>query len=368
GLQPLSDDYLQEFELTVNTFPAAMLVKINDHQFIPGSDYIVNPGSPSVDGEYEVIKIRHSDILDNSQWPELIKQSAGKVIVIDYRRVAEMDQENKKNSAEILNFLKYHPNNPATATVVLTVDKLTWSVSARQFTKPSIELITDMDINQINTVTLEIDAKLEKNYESQNVIALIEGSEKAEPYLVFTAHYDHLGQMGADTYFPGANDNASGVALLLNMAKHYGQPQNKPKRSMLFIAFSGEEAGLIGSKYYVENPLLPLKQIHFLINFDISGTGDDGIQVVNGSVYRDKFDRLVNLNDEGKFLKQVKIRGEACNSDHCNFHKAGVPCFFMYTLGGIKAYHDVYDKAETLPFTEYENYFRLLNQFVDQLH
>src|SRR5690606_32142640 len=99
----------------------------------------------------------------------------------------------------------------------------------------------------------------------------------------------------------------------------------------------------------------------------ISGTGDDGIQVVNGSVYPRKFEKLKNINDSEQLLKEVKVRGEACNSDHCMFHRKGVPSFFIYTLGGIQAYHDVNDKAETLPLTEFEDYFRLITRFIDEL-
>ena len=153
--------------------------------------------------------------------------------------------------------------------------------------------------------------------------------------------------------------------MLLNLAKQY--QFNKPKHNTVFIAFGGEEIGLVGAKHFVENPLFDLGKVKFLINFDISGTGDDGIQVVNGSVYREEFDRLSQINNDQQLLKQVKIRGEACNSDHCIFHMKQVPCFFIYTLGGIQAYHDIYDKAETLPLTEFEDYFELMARFIDDL-
>ena len=133
------------------------------------------------------------------------------------------------------------------------------------------------------------------------------------------------------------------------------------------MAFAAEEIGLIGSKYFTDHPLFPLKKIKFLLNFDLAGTGDDGIQVVNGKNYQQKFDLLTKLNDQDKLLKQIKIRGEACNSDHCMFHNKGVPCFFIYTLGGIQAYHDIYDRAETLPLTEYQDYFTLLVRFISNL-
>jgi Zn-dependent M28 family amino/carboxypeptidase len=171
--------------------------------------------------------------------------------------------------------------------------------------------------------------------------------------------------MGADALFPGANDNASGVALLLSMVKHYSV--NKPKYSVVFIAFSGEEIGLLGSQYFTDHPLFPLKKIKFLINFDLAGTGDEGIQVVNGKKYQSKFDLLTSINKERSLLPQIKIRGEACNSDHCMFHMKGVPCFYIYTLGGIQAYHDIYDKGETLPLTEFQDYFTLMAEFINRI-
>jgi Zn-dependent M28 family amino/carboxypeptidase len=133
------------------------------------------------------------------------------------------------------------------------------------------------------------------------------------------------------------------------------------------MAMGGEELGLLGAKHFVENPLFKLETIKFLLNFDISGTGDDGIQVVNGSVYQNQFDRLTKINQEQDLLFQVKIRGQACNSDHCMFDAKNVPCFYIYTLGGIQAYHDVYDKAETLPLTEFEDYFKLMVAFINSL-
>ena len=141
----------------------------------------------------------------------------------------------------------------------------------------------------------------------------------------------------------------------------------KPKYTLVFIAFAGEEIGLIGSKFFTEHPIFPLSKIKFLLNFDMAGTGEDGIQIVNGKIYQQKFDLITRLNEQDKLLKQVKIRGEACNSDHCMFYTKGVPCFFIYTLGGIQAYHDIYDRAETLPLTEFEDYFKLVVAFVSNM-
>ncbi|MDP4204980.1 MAG: M28 family peptidase, partial [Bacteroidota bacterium] len=183
--------------------------------------------------------------------------------------------------------------------------------------------------------------------------------------IVVTAHYDHLGKMGKEVYFPGANDNASGVAMLLNLAKHYSEV--KPKYSMVFIALSAEELGILGAKAYTDAPLTDLRKIKFLINFDLAGTGDEGIKIVNGSVFKEKFDLLSKINQANSLLPKVNIRGAACNSDHCAFYKKGVPCFYIYTQGGIQAYHDIYDKSETLPLTKFVNYCTLMIKFFDSL-
>jgi Zn-dependent M28 family amino/carboxypeptidase len=171
--------------------------------------------------------------------------------------------------------------------------------------------------------------------------------------------------MGKDTYFPGANDNASGISLLLNLAHYYAS--HPAKYSIGFICFAGEEAGLLGSKYYTENPLVPLKNIRFLINTDLAGTGDEGITVVNATEFPREFAYMNAINDEDKLLIKIYPRGKAANSDHYFFTEKGVPAFFFYTMGGIKAYHDVFDKAETLPLNEHEDLFKLIVQFNQKL-
>jgi aminopeptidase YwaD len=133
---------------------------------------------------------------------------------------------------------------------------------------------------------------------------------------------------------------------------------------MVFIAFSGEEIGLFGSRAFLEHPSIALKKIKFLVNFDMAGTGEEGIRIVNGSVFKDQFNRITQLNNQYKLLPRIDIRGESCNSDHCLFYQMGVPSFFMYTQGGIKAYHDIYDRSQTLPLTGFQGYFELMTNFL----
>lgn len=365
GLKSFKRDYFQKFTTPVNSFPSTMELSLNGNSKVPGADYLVEPGSPGVKGEFSTVIISVADMFDREALSAKLRSATGKFIVVPTYHRDDYSKEDQKQIQGVLNFLRYHQDNPAAGSIIFTSDKLTWSVSTRVDAKPSFTVFTNDDQSQaVEQVTVNIKNKFLKQHKTQNVIGYVEG-KSADSLIVLTAHYDHLGMMGSEAMFPGANDNASGIAMLLSLARHY--QTNKPKYNTVFMAFAAEELGLLGAKHFVENPLFTLASIKFLINFDISGTGDDGIQVVNGKLYRDKFDKLVSINEEQGLLAQVKIRGEACNSDHCMFHQKKVPGFYIYTLGGIQAYHDIYDRSETLPLTEFEDYFKLIREFIGGL-
>ncbi len=364
NLQSFGKKHYQPFKISVNTFPGNMVLTINDQELTVGKDFIIDPGSPSVQGDFEVEILLVADILDYQKLSETLRRSSKKFVIIPPFKIKSYTKEEQEKIRGIINFLKYQPENPAAGLIQLTDEKLTWGGSTRQNTKPAFTVMATEELNDIKKVSVKVEAKFIENYKTQNVIGYVEG-ERNDSLIVLTAHYDHLGMMGEGVVFPGANDNSSGIAMLLNLAKYF--QQNPPQFTTVFMALGAEELGLLGAKYFVENPLFELSKIKFLINFDLAGTGDDGIQVVNGKVYQDKFDQLVRINEEQQLLKQVKIRGEACNSDHCMFHNEGVPCFYIYTLGGIQAYHDIDDKAETLPLTEFEDYYRLITAFIETL-
>jgi Zn-dependent M28 family amino/carboxypeptidase len=169
--------------------------------------------------------------------------------------------------------------------------------------------------------------------------------------------------MGKQTYFPGANDNASGVAMMLSIAKEI-QGQPLPNHNVLFIAFAGEEIGLEGSSFFVNQHILGGDQISLVLNLDIMGSGEEGITVVNGTVYPQLFQRLVELNESTQSVNQIKPRGKAANSDHYPFSEAGIPAVFIYTMGPNKNYHDIHDKAEALSFDRFDQLHYLLVRFL----
>ena len=356
------NSYFQNFLMDANVFPGNMHVEIAGKTLVPGKDFLVVASSASLSGTFPLYKIE-KDSADTSMAsvekmvkPLMKKSFSGKMIAFERNDFTTPQHKFLKQVFDLTQCFG------AAGYVEFTNEKLTWTVSRTASSFCGLQ-VKDHYPEEKQTVTLDIDAYHRKNYSTQNVLAYLKGTSVPDSFIVFTAHYDHLGQMGDGTWFPGANDNASGTSMVLNLLEYFKtQP---PKYSVAFIFFSGEEAGLAGSRYYVDHPAFPLSKIKFLVNLDIAGTGDDGIKVVNATEFPIQFDRLVRINNEKQLLKEVSPRGKAANSDHYPFYEKGVPCFFIYTLGGIAAYHDIYDRPETLPLTDYEDLFRLLISFTE---
>jgi hypothetical protein len=356
--------YSQEYHFPINTYPKQIQVWINGELAANGADYIVDPITPTIKGTYPVVKFDKDILLDSNKLQAFLTKDYSKsfILVDDGRDTDKTRKAIWQNAA----------SNPFKAKgIIMLCDKLTeetsdtvldyallYALRSRSFGKA-----TEVT-NRIPCISVDVKNKFIKDFTAENLIGYVKGNVQPDTFIVFSAHYDHLGKMG-NVYFPGANDNASGVAMLLSLAKYYSQ--NQPKYSVAFIAFSGEEVALLGSHYYVQHPLFTLGKIKFLVNMDMMGTGDEGIKVVNATIYKKEMQGLVKLNDSLHFLKVVSPRGPSANSDHYFFYKNNVPDFFIYTLGGIKAYHDIYDKRETLPLTEFDNVFKLLIHFTDDI-
>jgi aminopeptidase YwaD len=354
-------NFYQTFSFPVNTFPENVELIVDGVRLKPGEDYLVEADSPKLKGKFELTYLDALPrIAPSGRMLDTTASYKGLVVIAD-SLIAKLPPSIR------MSLLRGMKKAGAKGLIRISDAKLTWTVSKQQ--APIGQLTVKREAWNMNAKEVEVEVKpeFEKKHRAQNVIAFVEGSVHPDEFVVFAAHYDHLGKMGKDLLFRGANDNASGVAMLLNLVKHYSMPENEPSYSIAFIAFAGEEPGLEGSFHYVQNPVFPLKDIKFLVNLDILGTGDDGITVVNGSVHQTEFNALKGLNDQKGYLKEVKSRGKAAISDHYPFSEAGVPCFYIYTMGGIQAYHDVYDVPETLPLTEFEDLFRLLTDFVSRL-
>lgn len=366
GLLPINrKNYYQKFDISVNTLPNNVSVKIDGTELQAAIDYLVEASCPSVHGKFQIFKTVRSQVDSGEKLASLIKNAGDSFILIDSRDKKNEKPEISKNIDGYLQYLKTSPEVEIKGIIIYTNDKLTWESSAIQNIRPVVVINKDLDLSNLNSIEINVDAKFIKKYETQNIIGSIKGTSDSDSTIVVLAHYDHLGKMGKKTYFPGANDNASGVAMILNLAKHYSEI--KPKYTMVFIALSGEELGILGAKAFTDHPLIDLAKIKFLVNFDLAGTGEEGLRIVNGSIFKEKFDLISKINQQQGLLPKVDIRGAACNSDHCFFYQKGVPCFYIYTQGGIRAYHDIYDKNETLPLTEFVDYCKLMILFFDSI-
>ncbi len=352
----------QNFNLTVNTFPKSMTVKVAGNTLKPGIDFLVDPNCPRVSNrKYNLIWLTYDILETEEKFKAFVKKKKAAYnyfIVIDTLPVN--DKEAKKRAQQYITLV------PALGVIHLTNSKLTWSVGHKQGRVAELTIKQDKLPKGTKKIRVHIDAKLTQNYLTQNVIGFIKGSEQPDSIIALTAHYDHLGRMGKNTYFPGANDNASGTAMLLDMANYYSQ--HPPKFSILFIAFAAEEAGLVGSNYYVNaDPKYPLYKMKFLINMDLMATGGKGLMAVNGLVFEEEYKALVTINNDKKYLPNIQARGKAANSDHYWFTEKGVHCFFFYLMGDFPNYHDPGDKADIVPLTEYEDSFKLIRDFIDYL-
>jgi len=187
---------------------------------------------------------------------------------------------------------------------------------------------------------LKVDARVHnsiRRFNSANVIALLPGAQRKHEYVVYTAHWDHLGRDSSGAIFNGAVDNATGVAGLLMLAQSFSRTRPAPDRSIVFIAFTASEPGLLGSAYYVENPVFPLRQTAAALNLDglhIGGRTRDVMVFGAGNSELEEYVRGVALLQGREVRPETHPeQGLYFSSDQFNFAWHGVPA--LYVKAGI---------------------------------
>lgn len=358
GLKRFDTDFKQKFKISINTFGGACDLIIDKKLMFAGVDFLVDPSCPSITGKFDLVWLNPKIVGDAKKMIKFTSTDfSNSFLIVDKTGITDTTQ---------LDFLDNMIHNPFQAKGIIIVQnkKFTWSMCQQQRPYPILYIKKDRITYKNKKIEVTIDAQLKKEEITQNVLGYIKGTEYPDSFLVLSAHYDHLGMMGPDALFEGANDNASGTALILDLARHYSLPENAPKHSILFIAFGAEEVGLIGSNYYVEKPYFPLKQIKLQINTDIMGTGDEGIMMVNGKTHPKIYEAFKKINSDKGYLTNIGARGRSYNSDHAPFDYKGVQSVFIYTKGGSTAYHDIYDTAENLTLSKYNEVFQLIKDFI----
>lgn len=355
GLEPLTGhSYFQHFTHSVNTFPLELEVQVDDKVLIPGVDFQVKPRSSGCSrSEFRIVRLKPKNVKNWRKFKKWRKKKrVGSDVCVVIESAVFLEIKDPKIGSWITN------NTFGAGCHAYLTDKLTWSVSAAAGSFPMLEIKSSAISDESTRIVLEIDQQL-VSFKNQNVLGMIEGDNK-DSFVFVTAHYDHLGMMGTKAMFKGANDNASGTAMMLDLAKHFRNPEITPKFNLVFVAFGAEEAGLVGSKYYTENAIIPLKKIALLINLDLTSTGEKGIMVVNGRIYKSLVRKMDAINETHNLVSAIKRRPKAANSDHYWFSEKGVKAVFIYLLGDYPYYHDVNDTPEKPTWKGYEGTFKLI--------
>lgn len=363
GLTPDSS-YAQAFSFPVNTFPGQMNLKVRKKELAPGEQFLIDARSSGGSGKnlrvttLDFSKPRVYSQIDSL--PQLLQMAAPRHS--SATMLLHLDTICKKLDLSRRELLAQLPRG---AYLIPQKNKLVWTVATDTMAATVFYVADSVLPKKVKRLSYAADQKFLPQAPSRNVMGYVPGRERPDSFIVFTAHYDHLGRMGHEAVFPGASDNASGTAMLLLLADYYAK--NPQRYTVVFLAFAGEEAGLIGSRYFVNHPQIPLEKIRFLTNLDIMGDATEGITVVNATKHPKEFALLQNSNEKEGYLPEIRSRGEAANSDHYFFSEAGVPAFFIYSNSGPGFYHDVYDKPGTISLNNFLKVAELLKEFVGKL-
>ncbi len=231
---------------------------------------------------------------------------------------------------------------------------------------------------EMNPLTIKIETNFhfyQNATNTENVVGVIEGSDPNGECVIIGAHYDHEGKKGDKIYY-GADDNASGTATLMELARWFGQNAAEgilPKRTIVFIAFTAEELGLYGSYYYVANPLFPLEKTAYMINMDMVGRTDKSHADKPNFVYvkaMGKYKRKIkNLNKQtDKTLPDIYVDKTPAfwlgflyrmGSDHFPFVRRDVPSAVYFT-GLHDDYHTPKDTPDKINFNNMVNVVKIV--------
>ena len=349
---------LQPFTIDINTFPGKMELSVDGRPLTPGVDFTMREYSPGVKGTFPLYYVDTLNYNSEKIFQDLAKPENKDAFVVcdfmfSYRHRADFSRLQKKDGA---------PN----AGILFTWDE------PMKFYKAYGEKVVDKPIiwvphrfpRDAKSISADIENKFLKDFELFNVIAKIEGRDHSKCY-VFTAHYDHLGNLGKDVFYAGANDNASGTAAVVTFAAFFAQ--RVPQYDMYFIAFSGEDANLRGSTYFVEHPVVPLEQIKYLFNIDMIGDNNPVQYCEVSEEGMAGFELFEEINQEEHYFKALNRGALAANSDHYPFAVRHVPCIFLENEEGdaFKYYHTIYDTYENAIFDSYPRVFRLVRDFIE---
>jgi hypothetical protein len=229
---------------------------------------------------------------------------------------------------------------------------------------------------EINLPELAIEIAIEKKAQAQmigarNVVGMLPGRDPAlkEEWIVVGGHHDHVGSFSGsgDTVFNGADDNASGVSGVLELAEAFTSLVRRPKRTFVFVTYSAEELGLFGSRAIVEQKKIPLDKVTFVLNLDMIGRNSEKELEVFSGGYGSAIREIVEEANEdvGLPLKFSGVPKQAA-SDYYPFHAEGIPFLYLFT-GLHEDYHKTTDHADCLHYPRMQSITRLAYKILQRL-
>lgn len=366
GLTPFyNGSYLQKYDISVNLFPGKMSLQLNGEELKPGVDFLVDASCPSVMGSFKPVYTTRKDIADRMKLMDKLRDAKETFILVDNSSKDGETPEATKRVNDLIEKLRTDPQVQLKGVIIYNPGKINWNTSASQGIRPVLYIAKNMDVSGIKEMKVDVLAEHKPRYETQNIVGMVEGSAKKDSFIVITAHYDHLGLMGSNTAYPGANNSASGMAQMLSLAKHFSII--KPKLSILFVALSGTELGFQGAQAFAG--VLPIKpeQIKFVVDFDLMGNGVEGIRVVNGNKFEGKVKEMQKISVGYKLLPKIESVQSRRISNHTIFDEKGIPSVFIYSLGGTVNYKNLNDTPESIPFTKFANTQNLMIRFLETI-
>ncbi|MDP4709554.1 MAG: M28 family peptidase [Saprospiraceae bacterium] len=387
---PGMDSYLQSFNLENRVKPASGHLKIAGKDYKQGSNLLLLSGAPANAASAKVVFANHGMIDPEKGIDDYAGLDVkGKVVLVlagtqensDFQTVFRMARRQSKQ--------RIAAEKGALALIEIYTLSYPWDIFSNLFggSRPTLKSdggegagsslaygwLNEPDKAMINKLSNMNDKKVSfassgaavEDVPTQNVIGWIEGTdpELKDEFVVLTAHYDHVGTgksndpQSQDTIFNGARDNGLGTVSVLAAAKSLVEAPTK--RSVLLIALTGEEIGLLGARYYTENPVVPLEKTIFNLNSDNAGYNDTELISIIG-FGRTGTDQQVKTGVEAVGLKvfpdPAPEQGLFDRSDNVQFASKGVPCITF--SGGFKDfdaelskyYHQVTDDADSLDF------------------
>ena len=353
---------LQLFDYPMNTFRGNMEAYIDGKKLKLFSDYVVKEFSTGRVGTFNLFYLDR-DFYNPQKFIQYLNQDqfSNSFIVIDFKLFKK-----KFFKKGIEPYQTYLGKLNKVAGIVFTTDSRPIAFKSRaHYTSPFPVLLAGPSFpKEAKEIYINLENEFKESHTANNIVAWLPGKNKSEEkYYVICAHYDHLGIMGRDNIMAGANDNASGVAMALTLLNYYSEQKNRLDYPIMFLFFEGEEANLLGSIFYADHPVRPLKGIKCLINMDM--VGDTGpsltFQANDGNV-----DLLKSINKSGNYFKKIIRDNLWDESDHYPFAVKGVP-FIYLTVDGVnkeKYYHSPFDTFSNFSSEKYDNLFNLITNFI----